>query len=106
MQAVSQHKSSIAMVLRGVTVPEDASGVFDIMSARGSSMKHLGTLAVVADSMRMNMVPETVVLDATNAVEDLLDASNPARITLVPRQGNSSFVLKPQDVELRVVSRR
>ncbi|MGI8959010.1 MAG: tyrosinase family protein [Bryobacteraceae bacterium] len=105
LQGVGQ-QSSVIIVLRGVTVPENATGVFDIMSAQGSRMKHLGTLAVVGDAMRMSPLPRTVVLDATDAADDLLDTSNPARITLVPRQGNGSFELKPQDIELRVVSRR
>jgi tyrosinase-like protein/polyphenol oxidase-like protein len=105
LQAVSQQKSSIAVVLRGVTVPENATGVFDIMSVRGSRIKHLGMLAVVADTMRMGTWPQTVVLDATDAVEDLFDTSNPARLMLVSRQGNNTFVLKPEDVELRVISR-
>jgi polyphenol oxidase len=105
MQAASQQNNSIAVVLRDVPVPEDATGVFDIMSARGSRRKYLGTLAVVADSMRMGTVSETVVLDATEAAEDLLDTPNPARLTLVPREGNRSFVLHAQDVELRVISR-
>ncbi|MGI9073377.1 MAG: tyrosinase family protein [Bryobacteraceae bacterium] len=106
IQAVSQQNSSIAVVLRGVTVPEDATGVFDILSARGSRKKHLGTVAVVADSMRMGTLVETVVLDATDAVEDLFDSSSPARLTLVPREGNRSFILRTQDAELRVISRR
>jgi hypothetical protein len=46
------------------------------------------------------------VLDATDAAHDLLDTSNPARITLVPREGNGSFTLQAEDAELRVVSQR
>jgi polyphenol oxidase len=105
MQAVSEQNSSIAVVLRDVPVPEEVTGVFDIMSARGSRKKHLGTLAVVADSMRMGTLSETVVLDATYAVDDLFNTSNPARLTLVPREGNRSFILQAQDVELLLISR-
>jgi polyphenol oxidase len=103
-QAVSQ-QSSIAIVLQGVPIPADATGVFDVMSIRGSSMKHLGVLAVVADAMRMGTLPKTVVLDATDAVDDLFATSNPARLTIVPREGNSSFTLQAEDVELRVITR-
>ncbi|MGI8962715.1 MAG: tyrosinase family protein [Bryobacteraceae bacterium] len=106
-QAVRE-QGSVAIVLRGVPVPENATGVFDITSVRGSSMKHLGTVAVVADAMRMGIQPKTVVLDATDAVDDLVNASNPARITVVPRDGNSSssFILRAEDMDLRVISRR
>jgi polyphenol oxidase len=104
LQSVKE-QSSAMIVLRGVTVPENATGAFDIMSVRGSRMTHLGVLAIVGDAMRMSPLPRTVVLDATDAVDDLLDTSNPARITLVPREGNSSFTLKAEDAELRVVSR-
>jgi hypothetical protein len=62
-------------------------------------------LAVVADSMRMGTLSETVVLDATYAVDDLFNTSNPARLTLVPREGNRSFILQAQDVELLLISR-
>jgi hypothetical protein len=86
-------------------VPEEVTGVFDIVSARGSRKKHLGTLAVVADSMRTGTLSETVVLDATYAVDDLFNTSNPARLILVPREGNRSFILQAQDVELLLISR-
>jgi polyphenol oxidase len=107
MQAVRE-QSSVAIVLQSVPIPENATGVFDIMAVRGSSMKHLGTVAVVADAMRMGTQPKTVVLDATDAVDDLVNASNPARITVVPREGNSSssFILRAEDIDLRVISRR
>jgi polyphenol oxidase len=105
LEAVSQ-QASVMIVLTGVTVPENAIGVFDIMSVRGSRTAHLGLLAIVADTMRMTPLPRTVVLDATDAAHDLLDTSNPARITLVPREGNGSFTLQAEDAELRVVSQR
>jgi polyphenol oxidase len=105
IQAVRE-QSSVAIVLRGVPVPENATGVFDIVSVRGNSMKHLGTLAVVADAMRMGTLPKTVVLDATDAIDDLVDASNPARIAVVPREGNDSFTLRAEDMDLRVISRQ
>ncbi len=97
---------SLAIGLRGVPIPEDATGVFDVMSVRASSMKHLGTLAVVVDGMGMGTMPKSVLLDATEAVSDLFDASNPATLTIVPREGNSTFPLQAEDVEVRVVSRR
>jgi hypothetical protein len=103
IQAVRE-QSSVMIVLQGVTVPENAMGAFDIMSVRGNRMTHLGVLAIVGDAMRMSPLPRTVVLDATDAVDDLLDASSPARITLVPREGNGSFPLKAEDVEVRVLS--
>lgn len=106
MQAVTEQNSSIAVVLRGVTVPDDATGVFDIVSARGNRKKYLGTLAVVADAMRMGTSAQTVVLDATEAVEDLLDTPESARITVVPRDANGRFSLPAQNVELRIISRR
>ena len=106
MQSVREQKSSIAVVLHDVVVPEDATGAFDIVAARRGRMKHLGTLAVVADPMRMGTLSQTVVLDATDAVEDLFDSSDPAALMLVPRHGSGSFVLRPQDMELRVISRR
>ena len=46
-----------------------------------------------------------VVLDATDAVDDLFATSNPARLTLVPREGTSSFMLQAEDIEIRVISR-
>jgi hypothetical protein len=99
LQAVSQ-QSLFVIILRDVTLPENAIGVFDVMSARGG-MKYLGTLAIVADVMRP--MPKTVVLDATEAAADLLDTSNPARIILVPREGNARFTFKAEDLELRVL---
>jgi hypothetical protein len=99
LQAVSQ-QSLFVIILRDVTLPENAMGVFDVMSARGG-MKYLGTLAVVADVMRP--MPKTVVLDATEAAADLLDTSNPARIILVPREGNGRLTFKAEDLELRVL---
>jgi tyrosinase-like protein/polyphenol oxidase-like protein len=102
----AREQSSVAIVLRGVPVPENATGVFDIVSVRGNSIKHLGTLAVVADAMRMGTLPKTVVLDATDAVDDLVDASNPARIAVVPREGSSGFTLRAEDMDLRVISRQ
>jgi hypothetical protein len=105
IKAVREQQSSVAIVLHGVTVPENATGVFDIMSAHGSRMKYLGTLAVVADAMGMGTLPKTVVLDATDGVDDLFDTSNAARLTLVPREGNSSFTLQAEDVEIRVITR-
>jgi hypothetical protein len=101
LQAVSQ-QASVMIVLTGVTVPDNATGVFDIMSVRGSRTTHLGLLAIVADTMRMTPLPRTVVLDATDAARDLLDTSNPARITLVPREGSAGFTLQAEDAELRV----
>jgi len=103
LQAV-RDQNTVMIVLRGVTVPENQMGVFDIMSVDGSRMKYLGTLAIVGDAMRMSPLPRTVVLDATEAADDLLDTSDPARITLVPREGNGSFMLKAEDIELRLVS--
>ncbi len=107
IQAVRE-QSSVAIVLRGVPIAENATGVFDVMSVRGDSMKSLGTIAVVADAMRMGTLPKTVVLDATDAIDDLLAASNPARMVVVPRNGNSSgsFVLRAEDMDVRVISRR
>jgi hypothetical protein len=104
MQAVKQ-QSSVAIVLRGVTLPEDATGVFDVMSVRGSSMKPLGIVAIVGDAMRMSALPRTVVLDATDALDDLFDTSNPARLTLVRREGNGSLLLQTEDIDIRLVSR-
>jgi hypothetical protein len=62
-------------------------------------------LAVVEDAMRMGTLPKTVVLDATDAVDDLFDTSNPARLTIVPREGNSSFTLEAEDIDIRVITR-
>jgi hypothetical protein len=104
MQAVKQ-QSSVAIVLRGVTLPEAATGVFDVMSVRGSSRKYLGIVAIVSDTMSMSPLPRTVVLDATDAVDDLFDTSNPARLTLVAREGNGNFLLQTQDIDIRLVSR-
>jgi polyphenol oxidase len=104
LEAVRQ-ESLVAIILRGVPIPENATGVFDVMSVRGSSIKHLGTLAVVADGMRMGTRPKAALLDATQAVDDLFDTSHPARLTVVPREGNNSFTLQAEDVELRVLSR-
>ncbi|MFL6354534.1 MAG: tyrosinase family protein [Bryobacteraceae bacterium] len=104
IQAVRE-QNSVAIVLRGVPMPENATGVFDIVSVRGNSMRHLGIVAVVQDAMRMGTMPKTVVLDATNAIDDLVDASDPARITVVPREGNGSFMLRAEDMDLRVMSR-
>jgi hypothetical protein len=106
LQTVRQ-QNSVAIVLRGVPMPENATGVFDVMSVRDNSMKHLGTIAVIADAMRMGTMPKTVVLDATDAIDDLLDAPNPARIIVVPRNGNGgSFTLHAEEMDLRVISRR
>jgi polyphenol oxidase len=102
----AREQSAVAIVLRGVPVPENATGVFDIVSVRGNSIKHLGMLAVVADAMRMGTLPKTVVLDATDAVDDLVDASNPARIAVVPREGSGGFTLRAEDMDLRVISRQ
>jgi hypothetical protein len=105
IQAVRE-QGSVAIVLQGVPIPENATGVFDIVAVRGNSMKHLGIVAVVADAMRMGTLPKTVVLDATDAVDDLVDASNPARITVVPREGSGGFTLRAEDMDLRVISRQ
>ncbi len=78
---------------------------FDVMSVRGSSRKYLGVVAIVSDTMSMSPLPRTVVLDATDAVDDLFDTSNPARLTLVAREGNGSFLLQTQDMDIRLVSR-
>jgi hypothetical protein len=76
-------------------------------SVRGSRMKYLGTIAVVADAMQMRPLSKTVVLDATDAIDDLLDAPDPARIIVVPRNGNGgSFTLHAEEIDLRMISRR
>jgi hypothetical protein len=100
LQAVSQ-QSLFMIILRDVTLPENSMGVFDLMSAHGRSMKYLGTLAIVADVMAP--MPKTVVVDATEAAADLFHGSSPARMMLVPREGNGSVTFKAQDVELRVL---
>jgi hypothetical protein len=56
--------------------------------------------------MRMGTLPKTVVLDATEAIDDLGNESNPARITVVPRDGTASFTLQAEDMDVRVISRR
>jgi hypothetical protein len=38
-------------------------------------------------------------------VDDLFDTSNPARLTLVAREGNGNFLLQTQDIDIRLVSR-
>jgi hypothetical protein len=102
-----RNQDSVAIVLREVPMPKSAMGVFDIVSVRGVSVKHLGVIAVVADAMQMGNMPKTVVLDATEAVDDLVNESNPARITVVPRNGNGgSFTLHAEEMDLRVISRR
>jgi hypothetical protein len=94
-------------VLQGVPIPENATGVFDVMSVRGNSTKHLGTIALVADAMQMGLLSKTVVLDATDAIDDLLDAPDTARIIVVPRNGNrGSFTRHAEEMDLRVISRR
>jgi len=102
----AQQQSSVAIVLRGVKIPENATGVFDIMSAHGSRLRYLGTLAVVGNTMRMGTLPKTVVLDATEALQDLFDTASPGMLIIVPREGNDSFTLKAEDAELRVITPR
>lgn len=103
IQAAQQHKT-VLMVLRGVTLPEDMVGAYDVVSVHGNSVKHLGSVAVVGHDMHMHTRKLAVVLDATEALEDLFDSSKPAFITLVARQGGARVPLNAEDIELRVLS--
>ena len=109
LMARSLEHTPVALVLKGVTVPSNISGTFDIFAVRGEKKTQIGSLGLIGET-GMNMKerkPFTVVLDASNAVADLFAKLKPASIHAYGRRGEkghaeAQFVIKAQSAEIRV----
>lgn len=99
--------ASFGILFRGIVVPDDVlPGVYDIVSVRGENRIVVGSITKLATSMPMGQTPNTVLLNVTAALSDLIDETLPAKLVIVSRNGNPSFGLKTQPAELRGVRRR
>jgi hypothetical protein len=81
-----------ALVLRGVVVPRQFTGSFDIFAVRRNSRTPLGSLYFFPDEASHEMAatterrPMTLVLDITHALRDLLSTTDPASIQVFRRK--------------------
>jgi hypothetical protein len=100
----------VVLVLAGVEVPEGVTGAFDVVSLKGDRRTQIGTLTVLADSMRSKMHKSvTLVLDISKAAPDLLASEKPASIHLIARHAADKaakpFVLRARSAQIRVGKR-
>lgn len=101
--AAARSKSGIALVLQGVTVPAGVSGNFDIVAVRADRKMQLGSFGIIHESHMMQKTgAATVILDATNAISDLIAEKEPASLHVVPRQGEKGFTLQAKSAQFRV----
>jgi polyphenol oxidase len=87
LNAVRQ-QSTMLLVLQGVPVPPNASGVFEVLSVRGERRIHLGSIGIVEHGEGRHMKQhglQTVVLDITQAAGDLLAKEKPATLRVIRR---------------------
>lgn len=106
----SRAQSPVLLVLRGVQIPRDAAGNFDILATSGDRKLHVGSIGVIEHSAGHNRErrPATLTLDITSAVESLLSKENPATLHVVPRNRNQSrsFVLSAKSAQIRTQEKR
>jgi hypothetical protein len=99
----ARSKTGIALVLQGVTVPAAVSGNFDIVAVRADRKMQLGSFGIIHDSHIMQKTgTATVILDATNAVADLVAEKEPASLHVVSRRGEKGFTLQAKSAQFRV----
>ena len=105
--AAERVQRSVVLVLLDVAFPSNTFGNFDVLAVRGDRKTYLGSLGFVHETeMKMKERMGTVILDATNAVGDLVAADNPASIHVVARMGKTSFVLRAKSAQLRLQGAR
>ena len=87
LTAVRQ-QSTMLLVLQGVPIPADATGVFEILAVRGERRIPLGSIGIVENGGGRHAKQhglQTVVLDITQAAGDLLAKQKPATLRVVRR---------------------
>lgn len=72
--------SPVALVLQGVSVPEDVSGSFEIAAIRSDQRIALGTLTIVPGGMTMGAREANLAFDVTRVARELLASATPARL--------------------------
>jgi hypothetical protein len=100
----------VVLVLSGVEIPEGVTGAFDVVAVRGESHTQIGSLTVLADSMRAKTRKRvTLVLDISKAAPDLLAHEKPASINLFARHPAENaakpFILRAQKAQIRTQKR-
>ncbi|MDQ6764773.1 MAG: tyrosinase family protein [Verrucomicrobiota bacterium] len=82
----SRGQSPLLLVLQGVSVPANATGIFEVLSVRNERRLHLGSFSIVPHSGGgTHQSLQTVVLDIGEAAGDLLARENPAALRVVRR---------------------
>jgi Common central domain of tyrosinase/Polyphenol oxidase middle domain len=88
LTAVRQ-QSTMLLVLQGVAIPPNATGVFEVLSVRGDRRIHLGSIGIVPHGDGAGHAKgrglQTVVLDITSAANDLLAKDKPATLRVIAR---------------------
>jgi hypothetical protein len=101
LQALDQ-KATVLVIFKGVTVPQNVRGVFDITVPRSRNTK-VGVIAVVDTGMMMSQPAQTLLLDVTTVAKDLLNPTNPGSFAVIRRNGRDGFRLQAQSAEFRVL---
>jgi Common central domain of tyrosinase/Polyphenol oxidase middle domain len=121
----ARQQSTMLLVLQGVPVPANASGVFEIVAVRGERRIHLGSMGIVEHGEGRHEKQhglQTVVLDITKAAPELLAKQKPATLRVIRRPAEQkpyavgeilrpgqklqyAFELKAERVEIRAQKR-
>lgn len=101
--ASARRGGTVALVLPRLTIPNTFSGSFDVIAYGSGRRTSLGNLILSDDGMLMAGNRRTaLVLDASEAIEALLAAKNPARIYAPSRYGSPAFIFETQATQLRI----
>lgn len=108
--AAQRAQSPVLLVLRGVQIPPEADGVFDVMASSKERSVRVGSIGVFEHMSGHNRErrPVTLMLNITRAATALLAKENPATLRVVPRRDNRNakpFVLQAKEAEIRTQGR-
>ena len=99
----ARQQANMVLVLQGVPVPPNATGVFEVLAVRGERRMHLGSIGIVPHGENRQGKQhglQTVVLDITRAAPELLAKDKPATLRVVRRPpeqkpGIAGEILRP-----------
>jgi hypothetical protein len=109
--SASRAGSPVLLVLRGVQIPREADGIFDIVARIGERNIRVGSIGAFEHmtTHARGRRPVTLTLNITQAVQGLLAKENPATLRVVPRKrGNrpmKAFTLQAKEAEIRTQQR-
>ncbi|MGA8574930.1 MAG: tyrosinase family protein [Candidatus Cybelea sp.] len=79
--------SPVALVLQGVSLPENASGSYEIAAVRAKERIALGTFTIVPGSMKMSGREANLAFDITGVVRPLFASGASARLEVFAVRG-------------------